>query len=273
MSITGTGPWFPFLVLAVAASCDPAKVSLPGGSGGSGAAVPGAPGGGQAGASGGGSIVLPDAAVGMNGVDAPASNQTCAEEAHRAEIVPLDLMVLVDASASMQDTAGMGSKWEAAQTALSGFVRDPRSAGLGVGLQFYPGGRERTCMNDGDCGWMSSGTFYCKPRQVCIGAGGVKGAASCGGPNSPRCTAGTTCTNIGRCATSGEDCVNIGQGCPAGAGMCVGGERSCRDILPANGCDEAGYAVPAVAIAALPANEADLVRTVLSKSPLGSTPM
>jgi hypothetical protein len=55
--------------------------------------------------------------------------------------------------------------------------------------------------------------------------------------------------------------------------MCVGGERSCRDVLPSTGCDEAGYATPAVAIAGLPANEADLARTVLAKNPLGSTPM
>jgi hypothetical protein len=274
MKFTGSRPLLSVLSLALAVSCDKAQVSSPGNSGGSGTGGAAAPGSGGPGGSAGGSFVLPDAAAGTGGgVDASPSNQRCAEEAHRAEIVPLDLMILVDASASMSDAAGMGSKWEAAQSALSAFVRDPQSAGLGVGLQFYPGGKERPCMNDLDCGWMRAGTFYCKPRQLCLGAGGLNGAPSCGGPNSPSCPAGTTCTNIGRCATSGADCANIGQACPAAGGMCVGGERSCRDVLPSTGCDEAGYATPAVAIAGLPANEADLARTVLAKNPLGSTPM
>src|SRR5687768_3047221 len=115
MSITGNRPWFSFLFLAVVASCNPAQVSSPGsgGSNGSGTEAPGAPGAGGAGPSGGGSITLPDASSGMNaGTDAPASTGTCAEEAYKAEIVPLDLMILVDASASMQDSAGMGSKWQ-----------------------------------------------------------------------------------------------------------------------------------------------------------------
>jgi len=276
MAVLGSRSWFPFVFLVVAASCDRAQVSSPGngGMGGGGAGVAGAPVGGGPGGSNGGSFVLPDASAGMTAaLDAAGSSQRCAEEVHRAEIAPLDLMMLVDTSASMTDMAGMGSKWEAAQSALSSFVRDPRSAGLGVGLQFYPGGRERTCMNDMDCGWMKAGTFYCRPRQICLGAGGLIGAPSCGGPNSPNCPAGTTCTNIGRCTTSGDDCQNIGQACPAGGGMCQAGERSCRDLFPSTGCDEPGYTIPAVAIAGLPANEVHLIRTVLNKNPAGSTPM
>jgi hypothetical protein len=277
MSVVGTRPWFSLLFLALGASCGPPRVSSAGnaGMGGSGAGVAGAPGGGGSGGNGGGFFVVPDAAAGMNaGVDTAPSSQTCAEEAHRAEIVPLDLMILVDTSASMDDTTGMGTKWEAAQSALSAFVRDPRSSGLGVGLQFYPGGKERSCMTDTDCGMTTrSSDFYCKPRQVCIGAGGPIGAPSCGGPNSPNCPAGTTCTNIGRCATSGADCQNIGQACPAGGGMCAGGERSCRETFPFSSCDEPGYAVPAVAIAALPANEVHIVRSMLNKNPAGSTPI
>ena len=275
MSGTRTGRWIAIVWLALA-GCDRAQVSSPGngGNGGSGAGAAGAPGSGGSGVSGGGSFALPHAAAGMNpGMVTPPSNQTCAEEAHRAEIVPLDLMLLVDASASMTEAAGQGSKWQAAQNALSAFVRDPGSAGLGVGLQFYPGGKERTCMNDMDCGAMSTGSFYCKPRQACLGPGGLIGAPSCGGPNSPRCPAGTTCTNIGRCATSGTDCDNIGQPCPAGGGMCQAGERSCRDTLPFNFCDEGGYTVPAVPIAGLPGNDVHLVRAVLNKTPIGSTPM
>jgi hypothetical protein len=271
-------PWFPFLAvaLALAASCDPARVSSPGNAGtsggGSGASGGGGPGSGGPGGGGGSGFVLPDAAAG-GAMDAAASNQRCAEEAHQAEIVPVDLMLLLDASGSMTESAGMGNKWDAAQSALSAFVRDPRSAGLGAGLQFYPGGRERSCMTDMDCGAMSTGNFYCRPRQACIGPGGLIGASACGGPNGGTCTAGTTCTTLGRCATSGADCDKIGQACPAAGGMCEGGPRSCRLTFPFSNCDEPGYAVPAVPIAGLPANEVHLTRTLLNKRPTGNTPM
>jgi hypothetical protein len=270
----GSRLWFLFLSLPLAAGCDPAQVTATGngGTGVGGAGIAGGPGGGASGGGGGGgsSFVLPDAG---GGVDVPATNQTCGEEAHRAEIVPLDLMLLIDASGSMTESAGMGDKWQAAQSALSAFVRDPRSAGLGAGLQFYPGGRERSCMNDMDCGATGAGNFYCRLRQACVGAGGLIGAGSCGGPNGGACTAGTTCTSIGRCATSGADCVGIGQACPGGGGMCGVAPRGCQVTFPGSNCDEAGYAVPAVPIAGLPANEMPLARTLLTKTPAGNTPM
>jgi hypothetical protein len=279
-SIMGSRRWFPLLslslALALAASCDPARVSPRenGGTGGGGAGVSGAPGGGGAGAGGtgggGGSFVLPD---GGGEPDVAPTNQSCAEEAHRAEIVPVDLMLLLDASGSMTESAGMGNKWQAAQGALSAFVRDPRSAGLGAGLQFYPGGRERPCVNDMDCGAANAGTFYCRLRQACIGPGGPIGASSCGGPNGGGCVAGTTCTSVGRCATSGADCVGIGQPCPGGGGMCETGPRGCQVTFPNSNCDEPGYAVPAVPIAGLPANEMHISRSLLNKTPVGNTPM
>jgi hypothetical protein len=276
--VIGSRPWFPLVLLTVAAGCEPALVTSAGNGGGgrggagvAGASGGGAPGGSGPGGSGGDFFSVPDAGPGL---DAAASGQKCAEEAHKAEIVPLDLMLLVDASGSMTELAGMGTKWQAAQSALSAFVKDARSAGLGVGLQFYPGGRERSCMNDADCGWGTTNTFYCRPRQLCIGAGGLIGAVSCGGgPLSLACPAGTTCTTIGRCATSGVDCENIGQACPGGGGMCEGGPRSCRVTFPGSNCDEPGYAVPAVPIANLPVNEMHLSRTLLNKRPTGSTPM
>jgi hypothetical protein len=273
MSVMGCRPCFTFLFLALAASCGPARVSTAGNEG----TVPGAAGaggGGEPGAGGpggGGTFVLPDAGGAMDASAAPS--QSCAEEAHRAEIVPADLMLLIDTSASMTESIGMGDKWQAAQTALSAFVRDPGSAGLGAGLQFFPGGQQRACMNDMDCGAATAGTFYCRLRQGCVGPGGLIGGSSCGGPNGGSCAAGTTCTNIGRCATSGADCDGIGQACPAGGGMCEGGARGCQITFPSSGCDEPGYAVPAVPIASLPMNEVNLTRSLLAKTPAGSTPM
>jgi hypothetical protein len=91
MKFTGSRPLLSVLSLALAVSCDKAQVSSPGNSGGSGTGGAAAPGSGGPGGSAGGSFVLPDAAAGTGGgVDASPSNQRCAEEAHRAEIVPLD---------------------------------------------------------------------------------------------------------------------------------------------------------------------------------------
>jgi hypothetical protein len=277
MIVMGSRLWSLFVCLVLTAGCDPAQVTSRGnaGTGGGGAGAGGGPAGGGpgsggAGGGGGSSFVLPDAG---GGLDVAATNQTCGEDIHRAEIVPLDLMLLIDASGSMTESAGMGNKWQAAQGALSAFVRDPRSAGLGAGLQFYPGGRERSCMNDMDCGAPGAGNFYCRARQACVGAGGLIGGSSCGGPNGGSCTAGTTCTSIGRCATSGADCVGIGQACPAGGGLCEGGARGCQVTFPNSNCDEPGYAIPAVPIAGLPANEMPLTRSLLGKTPVGNTPM
>src|SRR4051794_37488072 len=74
----------------------------------------------------------------------------CAEEAHLAERVPLDLLLLVDRSMSMA-----GPKWMMSRSALTSFVSDPKSAGMGVGLQFFPLAAtiDTPCSNDPDCGF------------------------------------------------------------------------------------------------------------------------
>src|SRR5262245_24659039 len=53
-----------------------------------------------------------------------AGGQSCAYQSFAAERLPLDLVVLVDASGSMADpVAGAGqTKWQMAQEALSSFV-------------------------------------------------------------------------------------------------------------------------------------------------------
>ena len=80
---------------------------------------------------------LPDATA-LPGPTAPGNSQ-CAEEAFRARYAPVDLMLLVDSSLSMASPAGVNTtKWALTYEALLAFVRDPKSAGFGVGLQFFP---------------------------------------------------------------------------------------------------------------------------------------
>src|SRR2546421_7431586 len=78
----------------------------------------------------------------------------CAEETQMAEHVPLDLLLLMDRSSSMA-----GAKWNMSRAAIMSFIGDARSAGLGVGLQFFPlaPGADAPCGGDPDCGFPAFG--------------------------------------------------------------------------------------------------------------------
>jgi hypothetical protein len=108
--------------------------------------------------------------VGMTAVDAgftftpadgggapPASLEAgaaCAAEIHKAERIPLDLVFAVDQSPSMLFKVGTRTKWDLAREALLAFLKDPRSDGLGVGLQLFPRpSRGVPCATDEDCGF------------------------------------------------------------------------------------------------------------------------
>jgi hypothetical protein len=77
-----------------------------------------------------------DAAAAPNLFDAGG----CVSESHEATRLPVDLLLLLDVSSSMADpvAGGTESKWQIIQAALVAFLRDTRSAGLQVGLQFFP---------------------------------------------------------------------------------------------------------------------------------------
>jgi type II secretory pathway pseudopilin PulG len=103
----------------------------------------------------------------------------CAAETQKAELVQLDLFVMLDHSASMQDTVqGGGSKWDAMTTALKGFLGDPANASLGVGLQYFGVAPSQppplSCKTNADCG--AYGPCFAK---VCLGAVGGGSGDSC----------------------------------------------------------------------------------------------
>jgi hypothetical protein len=61
------------------------------------------------------------------------TNGTCGLYEHQAVALPVNLYIMFDRSSSM-----LGAKWDSATTGLKAFVADPHSAGLRVGLRFFP---------------------------------------------------------------------------------------------------------------------------------------
>jgi hypothetical protein len=83
---------------------------------------------------------------------------SCAAESKKAEQLPLDMYIMLDQSGSMTDSvSGGGTKWDAVTGAFKTFVNQPGTAGIGVGIQYFPlipGGQScsPTCATDADCG-------------------------------------------------------------------------------------------------------------------------
>ncbi len=65
---------------------------------------------------------------------APPQSSFCAQADYRAGYSSLSIYVLLDKSGSMVND----SKWDQATSALSAFVGDPTTSGLGVGLGYFP---------------------------------------------------------------------------------------------------------------------------------------
>jgi hypothetical protein len=229
-------------------------------------------GGGLPGGNGDGVITLPDAAAGGDGAN--VAGPACVEEAHKAEPVPVDLMLLVDASGSMSSRVGEGpaTKWTIAQDALASFVRDGRSAGLGMGLQFFP--VEKPCVADSDCGMPVRP--ICRSNGTCTSATGEADGMCLIRSSGPAtvCNPGATCTLPGVCADNGAACATIGQPCPMNGGTCQPATKYCLDYTLAE-CDPSLYEtapLPAK-IAPLPGNQVSILRALLGRYPSGGTPM
>ena len=187
---------------------------------------------------------------------APPEPEQCAEEAHAAERLPVDMLVLLDRSGSMNQRASgtQTSKWELIRQALLTFVNDPASSGFGVGLETFPALQANLlCEQNDQC---TSAT--CLPERVCTGAtppdGGIpeeeQGPQAC--MRDADCKYGATCVARGRCSKTGRVCTDIDQDCDHGVGddVCTQLPRTCLDDSVS--CDVADYADVQVAIAELP---------------------
>jgi Mg-chelatase subunit ChlD len=65
------------------------------------------------------------------------AGQVCSAQVREAEQQPLDMLILMDGSGSMDDMVTGGRKWDLVVGALSTFANDPASAGIGVGLTYF----------------------------------------------------------------------------------------------------------------------------------------
>jgi hypothetical protein len=194
---------------------------------------------------------------------APLGDAACAAQTQKAERLPLDLYIMLDSSGSMTaPTASGQTKWDAVRAALTSFLRDAGSAGLGVGLQYFPltkPGVPATCPSDAACGTSGPCDFIkgCeKADQFC------NTNADC--PRNDRCVV------LGGCALEDSFCLPIGLSCGGSPlNQCVPLDGYCRnrDI-----CEAAPYTMAGVEVAPLPGAANALVNSLTQKVPDGLTP-
>jgi hypothetical protein len=299
------------LVLAIAATLtaggcgsDSSKDHASGGRGGSaGAAGAGASigvGGASAAGTGGsgGGITITGGTSGGGGSGGDIAE--CAGDISTAELLPLDIYVMLDSSGSMLDLASGVTKWSAVSRALTAFVADPGSAGIGVGLQFFPlqdPSVPPECTSDAECG--THGPCF---LRFCQSAGPdiypCGGAADCiandtdFGPCTPLTYCWSEvdlvlCHNDSECPVAG-DCVPFNQcsdnpdyACKTAGVRCgtpAEGLGTCEPVNPpsfclqSSDCSNAAYATPAAEISVLPAAADNLRLTIEGHEPSGDTP-
>ncbi len=196
-----------------------------------------------------------------NGGDAGLN--ACATDKQQAKLSPLDLFVMQDTSGSMWAyTAGTTTKWDSVKQALGAFMTDPGSAGIGIGMQFFPlfaNGVPNSCTTNAECN------------------GGVCQYKACAGPggkfceSNADCNGNAQCTLLGRCQDSPESLCFPGTTC-IGAGSCnrpiVRGACDNRQIS----CVAANYGTPAVPIADLPGAATAINAALAARIPNGQTP-
>jgi hypothetical protein len=102
----------------------------------------------------------------------------CIGVSSKAEPIPLDIFIMLDQSGSMlQDAGNQLTKWQTVKQALTTFVFDPASEGIGIGLHYFgmpatamPGCYAIPCTSDADC---TGGCGPCHPTgAVCTSTWG-----------------------------------------------------------------------------------------------------
>ena len=244
---------------------DPTGASSSSGASGSSGTSSGASSGGASSSSSGtfdngdGAVVAPDA--GGDG-----SLNACATDRQTAKLAPLDLLVMQDTSGSMwMNASGTTSKWDTVKAALDGFMKDPASAGIGMGIQFFPlfaNGVPNSCLTSAECG-ANGGVCFTK---YCVGTNFI-------------CQSNVDCGGNGVCAPL--------QRCAADRQFLCGSSANCANLAPttcnhplvrgtcgtqALSCTAADYGKLAAPIAALPGAATAVNAALAVRVPNGPTP-
>jgi hypothetical protein len=215
--------------------------------------------------SGGSFLPMGDAGI------SPDAFAGCAATAVEAQELPLDLYFMIDTSGSMNDLVGkQKSKWNAVSAAMTAFVNDPASAGIGMGLQYFPltqQGVPTSCTSSAQCG--SAGPCF---FNTC--ATGGSSVIPCDTPAD--CPLGESCVPVGQCRYDHNTV------CPLNGGQC-GPDANNFDLGPCDAfttstcaqgdsCATADYGTPAVPIGLLPGNASALDASLAAQKPNGNTP-
>ncbi len=121
-----------------------------GGTSSGGAAGGGAVGGSSSGGSSGGGAGdagIPDVSFSYDGpVDDDAGGDACAAVTVKAELVPLDLYVVLDRSGSMVNPALGPLRWPPVRDALNAFFQSANTAGIGIALTMFAHPTKSQCL-------------------------------------------------------------------------------------------------------------------------------
>lgn len=191
----------------------------------------------------------------------------CAGEEHPAELIPLDMYVMLDRSLSMYAKTSAGlTKWDAITEALGAFATDPKSEGIGVGLQYFPA--NHPCSADDEC---DSGLCYLKACRTSRRADAtLPGLIPCSrDADCPK--TGDSCVPLGGCGD--QSCVSLDSTC-SNDETCTAVEKGVCSSETV--CTLSDYTTPEVPIKLLP-NAADALIASLgqyspAQSPYGLTP-
>lgn len=241
----------------------------------------GAGGAGGAGSLSSGSLVngsngagLSDDAVGVGVGGFPPSGgngsgtggaETCAGETSKAELIPLDIYLMLDSSGSMNDTTGQNntgpSKWDAVTQALTTFFKDPSSAGLGLGLNHFPvlgPGVPASCTSNAQCPGASGPCLL----KACTGTAVLTACTT-----NSNCASGN-CVTLGDCG--GDLCGPAGSTCTNGL-ICT--KLTSSTCASPDSCGAVDYAKPQVEVSPLNSTTAAALTGAISKiTPNGATP-
>ena len=172
----------------------------------------------------------------------------CGGEVQEAQLVPLDLYIMLDGSGSMdREISGTYTKWDAVKQAMQDFTSDASMVQLNLALQIFPymqPGVPATCGDTADC----NGFGPCVQPKICDNHYFAGNVVSCttaddcvSGQDTGNCLPQGTCTGEQNLVCLPE----FESVCKSNLGECVVTPAECA---ARQSCDPADYATPLVAM-------------------------